>query len=176
MSDITRLAESLPVYVKDVKLNLTSVLGGNVSTLTLSQKWGCALAVAYSLKSKKVIDAFLGSSLEAEHITREVVEDAHAAAALMAMNNVYYRFKHLVGKEAYETRPARLRMTRIASPATSKLDFEMMCLAVSAVNGCGACMSAHEKVVLDGGSSEDAVHDVVRVASIVASVVVAADE
>ena len=56
MSDITRLAESLPVYVKDVKLNLTSVLGGNVSTLTLSQKWGCALAVAYSLKSKKVID------------------------------------------------------------------------------------------------------------------------
>lgn len=96
-----------------------------------------------------------------------VVEDALAAAALMAMNNVYYRFRHLVGKPSYSQKPARLRMNRLVRPATNKGDFELFCLAVSAIYACETCLRAHEKVVAEGGLAEDAVHDAVRIAATV---------
>jgi alkyl hydroperoxide reductase subunit D len=101
-----------------------------------------------------------------------VIEDALAAAGLMAMNNVYYRFRHLVGKPSYGEKPARLRMNRIARPATNKADFELFCLAVSAINGCETCIRAHEAIVVPT-LSEQHVHDAVRVASVVNAVAVA---
>ena len=96
-----------------------------------------------------------------------VIDDALAAAALMAMNNVYYRFRHLVGKEVYSEKPARLRMNRMVKPAGNKADFELFSLAVSAINGCGACMASHEQVVTVAGLTEDQVHDAVRIAATV---------
>jgi alkyl hydroperoxide reductase subunit D len=83
----------------------------------------------------------------------------------MAMNNVYYRFRHLVGKPSYGDKPARLRMQRIAKPATDKTTFELICLAVSAINGCETCIQSHERVVIEGGLSEDQVNDAVRIAA-----------
>ena len=88
-----------------------------------------------------------------------------AAAALMGMTNVFYRFRHLVGKEGYAQLPARLRMNRIAKPAADKLDFELFCLAVSAVNACEACVRSHEEALLKGGITEAQVHDAVRIAA-----------
>ena len=102
-----------------------------------------------------------------------VIEDALAVASLMAMTNVYYRFRHLVGKPAYSEKPARLRMNRIARPSTSKADFELVCLALSALNGCEACIRAHETAVLAGGLTEDHVHDAVRIAAVVNAAAVA---
>ena len=94
-----------------------------------------------------------------------VVEDARAAAALMAMNNVYYRFRHTVGKPAYGEMRAGLRMNRLAQPATNRADFELFALAVSAINGCEMCVRAHEKVVVDGGLTPEHVNDAVRIAA-----------
>ena len=94
-----------------------------------------------------------------------MVEDAKAAAALMGMNNVYYRFRHLVGREEYAQKPARLRMQRIAQVATNKADFELFCLAVSAINGCETCIRSHEQVVREGGLNEDQVNDAIRIAA-----------
>ena len=47
------------------------------------------------------------------------------------------------------------------------MDFELVCLAVSAINGCEMCVQSHEKVVLEGGLTEDQVHDAVRIASVI---------
>jgi alkyl hydroperoxide reductase subunit D len=85
----------------------------------------------------------------------------------MAMNNVYYRFRHMIGKESYSTKRPGLRMNRMAQVQTNKVDFELVCLAISAINGCEMCVRAHEKVVLEGGLSEDHVNDAVRIASVV---------
>lgn len=98
-------------------------------------------------------------------VSAEVIDDAAAAASVMAMNNVYYRFRHMVGKASYSEKPARLRMNRLIKPATNKVDFELFSLAVSAINGCETCITAHERVVVEGGLSEDAVHDAVRIAA-----------
>ncbi|MGH7414391.1 MAG: carboxymuconolactone decarboxylase family protein, partial [Candidatus Rokuibacteriota bacterium] len=104
---------------------------------------------------------------------RAVVEDAKAAAALMAMNNVYYRFRHMVGKPIYGEKAAGLRMNRLAQPATNRADFELMALAVSAINGCEMCVHAHEKTVTEGGLTPDHVNDAVRIAATIHATAVA---
>jgi len=92
----------------------------------------------------------------------------------MAMNNVYYRFRHMVGKPAYEQIPPRLRMQRLAAPAGDRLDFELFALAVSAVNGCATCVQAHERVVTESGSSPQHVNDAIRIAATVHAAATAA--
>ena len=163
------LRERLPEAAKDLKLNLQSVLVPGA--LNAAQTWGVAVACAVSARNTELRDALV-SAARAEHGV-ELIEDAYAAAALMGMNNVFYKFKHLVGKPSYADKPARLRMSRLVKPSTNKLDFELFCLAVSAIGGCDICVQAHEKVVLEGGMTEEQVHDAVRIASVVFGTAVA---
>lgn len=170
--DLEGLREALPEYAKDLKLNLQAVLGE--STLSPVQQYGTALAVAAATRH-----GVLRETLRQETLLRVgeiAVEDALAAAALMGMNNIFYRFRHMVGKESYGQLPARLRMNRIAKPAGPKLDFELYCLAVSAVNGCEACVRAHEKTLIEGGYTEQQINDAVRIAATVHGVASALED
>ncbi len=161
MATLDELRETLPDWARDVKLNLQSVLQGGA--LSPAQRWGVAVASAAASRNARLREAALAGA-RAE-VDAAVIDDALAAASLMAMNNVYYRFRHMVGKPSYGDKPARLRMQRIAKPAASKADFELFCLAVSAINGCESCVRSHEQVVLEGGLTEEHVHDAVRVAA-----------
>lgn len=167
-SSLESLRESLPEAAKDLKVNLQNAL--QESSLSTDQRWGVAVACALATRNARLAQVILDAARQ--HTSDAVIEDARAAAALMAMNNVYYRFKHMVGKEEYQSLPARLRMTRIAKPHSSKLDFELFCLAVSAINGCERCIVAHEKTVREAGASADQVHDAARTAAILAGVAV----
>jgi len=163
MSAVETLRARLPENARDTKLNLQSVL--QPGTLTAAQRWGVAVASAAAARNAELLEAMLSDArLEAGDT---VIDDALAAASLMAMNNVYYRFRHMVGKPSYDQKPARLRMQRIAKPATNKPDFELFCLAVSAINGCEMCIRSHEAAVIEGGLTEDHVHDAVRIAAVV---------
>jgi alkyl hydroperoxide reductase subunit D len=164
MEQLDLLRESLPEVARDIKLNLSSVL--QPGPLTDAQRFGVAIASAHSAKNLRLASA-LTQDARTAGVTDGVIEDAVAAAVLMAMNNVYYRFRHQIGRDTYSQKPARLRMNRLVAVKGTKADFELMCLAVSAINGCEACVRAHEKTVLEAGLSEDQVHDAVRVAATV---------
>jgi alkyl hydroperoxide reductase subunit D len=159
MPTLDELRESIPDPARDIKMNLQNVLAE--SSLTDAQRWGVAISCAFASRSPTLAQALI----DAGKVDATVVEDAKAAAAIMGMNNVFYRFRHVMGKESYKQRPARLRMTRIARPSTNKVDFELFCLAVSAINNCEACIKSHEETVLAGGLSEDQVFDAVRIAA-----------
>ncbi|HET9953957.1 MAG TPA: carboxymuconolactone decarboxylase family protein [Polyangiaceae bacterium] len=162
MSRLDNLRDQFRDPMRDIKLNVQSVLAEG-GALNAAQRLGVALASAGAARDSELTEAILELCLA--EAGQAVVDDALAASALMAMNNVYYRFRHLVGKAAYSERPARLRMTRIAKPATNKADFELFCLAVSAINACESCIRSHEEAVLAGGLTEEHVHDAVRIAS-----------
>src|SRR4030095_15276848 len=98
------------------------------------------------------------------------IAGARAAAAIMGMNNVYYRFLRVVEDEEYGTMPARLRMNVIGSPGIDRLDFELLSLAVSAVNGCGMCVTSHERKLREGGIGREAIQSAVRIASVMHAV------
>jgi alkyl hydroperoxide reductase subunit D len=163
MEKLNALREAFPDAAKDIKLNLAAVFEGG--ELSPAQRWGTALACAYASRNAALTAALLADARP--HLSDDVIEDAKAAAVLMAMNNVFYRFRHFVGKEVYQTKAARLRMNRLVQVKTSKTDMELFCLAVSALNGCETCVKAHEKVVLEAGLSEDQVMDAIRIAAVV---------
>lgn len=162
MDALQQLGASLPEAAKDIRLNLTSVLAQ--SSLSPTQKFGTALAVAYAARNAPLAAAVVAAA--GDQLPASAAADAQAAAAVMAMNNVYYRFRHMIEQPAYEQLPPRLRMQRLAAPAGDKLDFELFALAVSAVNGCAACVQAHERVVTAGGMTQAHVHDAVRIAAV----------
>jgi len=169
MNALESLRNAIPDAAKDLRLNLGNVL--QPGTLTKEQVWGTAVACAIGARNPQLRQATLEDALL--HVGPGVVEDAKAAAALMGMNNVYYRFKHMVGRDEYAQKPARLRMQRLAQVATNKTDFELFCLAVSAINGCESCVRSHERVVIEGGLNEDHVNDAVRIAATMHGVAVA---
>lgn len=161
---IQELAARLPEAARDIKVNFKNIFAGKV--LEPSVNYGIALAVAYNEGHGELSQAIIAEGRAQGVLDEATLEDAKAAAALMSMNNVYYRFRHLIGKESYNQMPARLRMQRIAKPATDKNTFELFSLAVSAVNGCGMCMQSHEAILVQHGVSEEAVNEAIRIAAI----------
>lgn len=157
------LRDQIPDYARDIRLNLSAI--ATIATLSPQQLWGTVLASAIASRGTAMIAA---AEAEAEkHLSPEAASAARSAAAIMAMNNVYYRFLYLTKDESYGKMPARLRMNVIANPGVPKQDFELWALAVSAINGCGTCVDSHEKVLRQHGIGQDAIQDAVRVAAII---------
>ena len=167
--DISQIKNRIPTYAKDLKLNLSSVLTPQGAPgLTETQIKATALASAIAARNPaftRELESIIGSDLD-----QETIEGARAAAAIMGMNNIYYRFLHLAESDDYKSMPARLRMNIIGSPGIDKADFELYSLAVSAVNGCGLCVTAHEKELRKAEVSKEAIHSAVRIASVIHAV------
>ncbi|MEM9421021.1 MAG: carboxymuconolactone decarboxylase family protein [Pseudomonadota bacterium] len=160
---LDQLREQLPDYAKDIRLNLGSL--ANETVLSDQQKWGTYLASALASRNTDVIKAV--SAEVTDKLSSDAVTAAKAAAAIMGMNNIYYRFTHVVSEKTYATMPAKLRMQVIANPGVEKVDFELWCLAVSAINGCGMCIDSHDAVVRKEGVTTEQVQTAVRISSVV---------
>lgn len=165
--DIDTLIDGLPPYAKDLKLNYSTLVRQN-SDLTEQQLWGTVVAAAMATRSAELTDVALAEGVK--HLSPQALEAAKSAAAVMGMNNIYYRFLHLVSNEKYGTIPAKLRMNALRTHGADPVDFELWSIAVSAINGCGKCVDAHEKVVREKGVSEETILSIVRIASVIHAV------
>ncbi|MBV9840307.1 MAG: carboxymuconolactone decarboxylase family protein [Sphingomonadaceae bacterium] len=159
-------AEALPDYANDLRLNVGSLLSD--ATLGDQRKYGLFLACAHGTGYKPIVAA-AEAEIEGK-LSPEAANAARAAAAIMAMNNVYYRFVHLASNKEYGQLPARLRMNVIGSPGIDKADFELFSLAVSAQNGCGMCIDSHEKVLKQHGVSSETIQSAARIAAVMKAV------
>ena len=166
------LRNSIPDYARDLKLNLSAVLTPQGAPgLTEPQIAALALATAIAARNTQLTQAV--EEWARPQLEENALSGARAAAAIMGMNNIYYRFLHLVEDPEYQRMPARLRMNVIGNPGIDKLDFELLSLAVSAVNGCGMCITAHERKLREGGVSRESIQSAVRIASVIHAVAVA---
>jgi alkyl hydroperoxide reductase subunit D len=163
---LTLLEKGNSRYVRDLKLNFTSTLTS--AHLTEKECALVALSIAVNNNNNVLINFFEKQAL-AKEATAEEIAEAVGCASLLALNNVFYRFRHFTGKEKYTQIPARVRMQLMSSPVTGKEFFELMSIAVSAVNGCEMCVNAHENSILGLGATEERIFDAVRIASIVTS-------
>jgi alkyl hydroperoxide reductase subunit D len=163
---LKEFADALPDYAKDLRLNISSLL--NDQMLGDQRKYGLLLACAHGTGYRPVVAA---AEAEAEgKLSPEAANAARSAAAVMAMNNVYYRFVHLASNPEYGTLPAKLRMNAIATHGIERDDFELFSLAVSAMNGCGMCIDSHEKVLQQHGVKAETIQAAARIASVVKAI------
>jgi alkyl hydroperoxide reductase subunit D len=170
--DLTTIKNLIPEHAKDLRLNIATVLSAEGAPgLTETQIVATALASTIAARNPALLHEI--QTLAVAKLDAAQVNAARAAASIMGMNNVYYRFTHLVGNDEYGKLPARLRMNVIGNPGVDKTDFELYCLAVSAIKGCGACVASHERVVRKGGVTAEGVQSAVRIAAVIHGVAVA---
>lgn len=158
------LIDSLPDYAKDLRLNYSSLVRNNTE-LTKQQLWGTVVASAIATRNAALTAAAVAEATN--HLSATELDAAKAAAAIMGMNNIYYRFHHLSSNEKYATLPAKLRMNVLRSHGVDHNDFELWSLAVSAINGCGKCVDSHENVVRQKGVTEETIAAVIRVCAVI---------
>ncbi len=168
---LDQLLEAIPDYAKDLRLNLSTLL--RQTELNEQQLWGTAVASALASRNRDALTAI--ESEAAKHLTAEAVHVAKGAAAIMGMNNVYYRFLHTMENQRYRTIPARLRMNILRQHDVPEVDFDLWALAVSAINNCAACAAGHEKAVREKGLSEEAVLAAIRLAAVIHAIATVLD-
>lgn len=160
------LEEGKSRYVTDLKLNFKNSFESD----HLSKKEVGLLGVALSVNANNVVlKRFFRDNAAAEGATEAEIAEAVACASLLSANNVFYRFRHFVNKEKYNEIPARIKMNIMARPVTSKEFFELISLAVSAVNGCEMCVKSHENSLIELGSKEERIFESVRLAAVITS-------
>ncbi|RYY99430.1 MAG: alkylhydroperoxidase [Chitinophagaceae bacterium] len=163
------LADADSRYLKDLKMNVGTALGAE----SLGEKTArlIAIAVAVNEKHAGLQEAFTASARAAGATDAEIAETL-ACTSLMNANNVYYRFRHFMHEEFYDKAPAGIRMSIMASPVLGKELFELISLAVSAINGCELCVTSHEKNLVAHGTEKQRIHDAVRLAAVLKSLTV----
>lgn len=162
---IENLKDRLPEYAKDLKLNLGSIRRS--TSLDQQQLWGTLLASAAAARNDTVLADIASDA--AEVLPRHAYDAALGAASIMGMNNVFYRARGFLDGR-YDDLRVGLRMNVIANPGVEKTQFELWALAVSAINGCGHCVSAHERVLRESGVERETILEALRVAAIIAGV------
>ena len=166
---IDTIKDMLPAYAKDMRLNFSTVLTeAGAPGLTEKQIAAIAVAVAHSTKCKVLVENI--EEFAQDFLTEEEYQGAQIATSIMSMNNIYYRFTHLVSDSEYGKLPARLRMNQMANPGLDKATFELASIAVSAVNGCGMCLDSHEKNLRELGVSTQGIQSAIRIAAVLFSV------
>jgi alkyl hydroperoxide reductase subunit D len=166
--NIEELLLSLPEHAKDIKINLKNVLDAERSKLSVKQIGIVALACAVSTKNKNIISAIETKAKEV--LDEKELNAAKGAAVIMGMNNIYYRFVHLSSNKTYSSMPPALRMQIIATHGIDKIDFELASLAVSAINGCGACIDSHEANLKKEGLTEDKIQEAIKISAVINAV------
>jgi alkyl hydroperoxide reductase subunit D len=163
---LKEFADTLPDYAKDLRLNLSSILSDQL--IGEDRKAGLLLACAHGSGYRPLVAA--AEAEIAGKLDGQLANAARGAAAVMAMNNVYYRFVHLVSNPEYGSKPARLRMNFIGQHGIANEEFELFCLAVSAMNGCGMCIDSHERILLENGVKPDIIQSAVRIGAVIKAI------
>jgi alkyl hydroperoxide reductase subunit D len=157
------LAAALPAYAGDLALNLASLL--EETLLTEQQKWGCFVASAHAVATPSVVKAVEAGASQAG-LSDKAKTAAKGAAAIMAQNNIYFRALSLMKNQAYRSLRARLRMKIVSNPGVERNDFDLWCVAVSAIHGCPDCLDAHEGELMKRGVDPLAVQTALRIAAV----------
>jgi alkyl hydroperoxide reductase subunit D len=166
---LEELIAGLPAYAKDLKLNYSSLVKQNTE-LTPQQLWGTVVTAAIASRNAELISAAMEDA--AAVLTPAALEAAKTAAAIMSMNNIYYRFQHLTTNPKYATLPSRLRMNGLRGHGFESVDFELWCTVVSAINACDKCVDSHERVLREKGATEELINAAIRVTSVIHAIAV----
>lgn len=160
------LEEGKSRYLADLKINFKNSLESEFLTKAEIALLGVSITAN---AGNTPLSQFFVQQAKEEGSSSEAIAEAVACASLLSANNVLYRFRHFSKKEKYNEIPARIKMNIMGRPVSGKEFFELMSLAVSAVNGCEMCVNAHEASLIELGTKEERIFEAVRLASVITS-------
>ncbi len=160
--DLSPLTDHLPDFADDLRKNLVNSF--NVDHLTDIQKIGSAYAASLACKEPRTISLLFKEVKK--YLSEQEIFAAKAAASLMSMNNIYWRFWYLVDDKEYLDIPANISDEIFRKHGINEIDFECFTLSVSAINNCAGCLKVHSRKLLKAGFTKPQVMSVVRIAAV----------
>lgn len=160
---ISNLLDLLPDYAADVKANMLALL--EEDTLTTEELYGTLMATALAARNVTVIREIEDECKK--HLDAKTLEAAKGAHAIMAQNNLYFKFYGMVKDDDYRKMKAGLQMDIVRTPPVDKPVFELWSLAVSIINGCKYCVDVHDHQLQRGGISKETIWTTVRITAVV---------
>lgn len=164
-NNLTKAIESLPEQARDIKINLQNLFSLENQILSPKQILGASLACAFNLKDKNLISFFKEKAQE--YLSEEEISAVRISANIMAMNNIYYRFLHLIGDNEYSQMQVGLRMRGLIEHKIDVIDFEVFSLAVSILNGCEMCIQAHSQQLIKHKISKNQIQLIAKIVAII---------
>ena len=164
--NVSEVISNFPDYAKDIKLNYSKIINEGIFEKNLL--YSIIYVSVLTTKANNLLEAVKEESKE--YLTNDEIEDIYGAYSVMSMNAIYYRFTHLATEFDYFSLPANLRMQYLTRTKMQKSEFEMLCLAVAVIIGCGKCINAHEQVLRNDNISNQKIQTVARIASVVNAV------
>jgi alkyl hydroperoxide reductase subunit D len=164
------LRAALPSWARDTARNVEAVLD-EPRLLTADQHWGTVLVAATVLRQRT---GPLLAETAAVRLEPSAADTARAVASVMAGHAVLFRARHFL-HGAYDDVRAGLRSSATVAPTWPRADVEAWCVAAAAVLGCQACLEEHEAAARDAGLDREQVHEVLRIAAVVAAAVTAVE-
>jgi len=131
-----------------------------------------AVAVASAAGGRAATDFFTASALAAGR-TRAEVLDAIAAAAVCAIFNGYYRFRHQLPADlrpTYDAFRAPFNANTHINSALTHTETETICLAVSSLNNCEACVASHLAKAHKLGLTDEQIDEAIKAGAVAAAV------
>lgn len=165
---IENLKAYLPDFAREVKLNLTLIQHDEL--LSAPQRAGLLLAAALTTRNRNIIATMTTEA--GANLSAQAFDAVRAIVATQAMTNTYHRFVAAFPAD-YANLPAKLHVPVMGYAGVPKRDSELWALAVSALNGCAACMVSHEKAAREAGATRLVIQAAVRFAAIIQSAALA---
>lgn len=155
--------------INDIQMNLNRQLAdGNVTEKT---KLIVAVGVASVIGGREGTNFFAEAALAAGRTKPEVLA-AIAAASTCSIFNGYYRFRHQLpveSKATYEAFRAPFNANSLIKTTLQQLEIEAICIAVSSINNCAACVEEHLHKGISLGLTDEQVDEIIKVAAVAAA-------
>lgn len=147
----------------DLYMNIKRQL--EAGKLEQGPKFLVAVAVASAAGSAEGT-RFLGAAARKAGLSAEQVLDAVSAATVCAVFNGYYKFRDLAVEGEFDSFRAPFNANTFMKSALSPVEVELICIAVSAFNGCKMCVQGHNAKARQLGVTDEQIDEAIKAGAI----------
>lgn len=165
--EVFRLMANVPSFVHDFFMNFRKFVLSE-GKLDEQTKLLIATAVAGQAGSQVWIQ-YLQQFADSKGISKAQMVEALAVGATNSMYNALFKFRDISGSDVFEGMPIGLRAHTFQSTSLSEQSVELINLALSDLNACKPCTSAHVAKAREVGVSDEAIYEAIQCAATMVS-------
>ncbi len=161
--EIFQYMANVPTFVHDFFMNFRKFV---LSAGKLDEKTKLLIAVAVAGQAGcQAWISYLKEFAEGKSTTQQELTDALAVGSTNSMYNVLFKFRDISGSEIFEGMPVGLRAHTFQGTSLDEQTVELINLALSDINACKPCTSAHVAKARQLDVSDEAIYEAIQCAA-----------
>ncbi len=148
--------------IHDLYMNIKRQL--EAGKLSREDKLLIAVGIAAAAGSRDATNFFSAAAREVG-LNGEEILAAISVATICNIFNSYYKFRHLAPQGDFEGFKAPFNANTFMRPGISTSRMELLCIAVSSMNGCSTCVGGHIEKAKSVGVTLEQIDEAIKAAA-----------